>query len=213
VEACGPRRLVKRNDLLFDLIRGCDLTYIIDFGWKDWHRGQNPILFADFDKAFGQSQDPDPFEFVTEKFSVRFSSPVRTNTLLPDCFAFTVWYFEPRDHAWEAFRVPILRVDTTDFESEVPPGHVWGGAIVVDADWILDGLRGPGRLFERGETWIEIEVRGDFIVDCNGQTVDANAYGLSRARTGNGTPGGTFLSTFSVGQAESNDSYRRRKGV
>src|SRR5262249_7075954 len=26
VEACGPRRLVKRNDLLFDLIRGCDLT-------------------------------------------------------------------------------------------------------------------------------------------------------------------------------------------
>ena len=45
---------------------------------------------------------------------------------------------------------------------------------------------------------VEIEVRGDFIVDCNGQTVDANAVGLSPAPTGNGTPGGTFLSSFHV---------------
>src|SRR5262249_36441670 len=33
IEECGPRPLVKRNDLLFDLIRGCDLTRIIDIGW------------------------------------------------------------------------------------------------------------------------------------------------------------------------------------
>ena len=45
---------------------------------------------------------------------------------------------------------------------------------------------------------VEIEIRGDYIVDCNGQTVDANAVGLSPSPTGNGTPGGTFLSTFRV---------------
>ena len=49
-----------------------------------------------------------------------------------------------------------------------------------------------------GDTWVEIEVRGDFIVDCNGQPVDANAVGRRSAPTGNGTPGGTFLSTFRV---------------
>ena len=40
IEACGPRRLVKRNDVLFDLIRGCDLTRISAIGWADWHRAK-----------------------------------------------------------------------------------------------------------------------------------------------------------------------------
>lgn len=214
VEACGPRRLVKRNDLLFDLIRGCDLTYIAEIGWKEWHRQLDPVPFADFSLAFGQSPDPDPVEFVTDKFFVRFSRPVVADTLRPDCFTITIWYFEHRDGSWEGFRVPIVRVDTTNFDQNVPPGHVWGGTIVVDGSWVDDGLRGSARLFEVGETWIEVEVRGDFIVDCNGQTVDANAVGLSKSPSGNGTPGGTFLSTFHVTQAEpSVSSYRRRKGV
>ena len=37
-DACGPRRLVKRNDLLFDLINGCDVTTIKETGWARWHR-------------------------------------------------------------------------------------------------------------------------------------------------------------------------------
>ena len=53
-DACGPRRLVKRNDLLFDLINGCDLTRIVDTGWKDWHRHDQPAVpFEDFAEAFG----------------------------------------------------------------------------------------------------------------------------------------------------------------
>ena len=53
-------------------------------------------------------------------------------------------------------------------------------------------------IFNQTRRTVEIEIRGDFIVDCNGQTVDANAIGLSPAPTGNGTPGGTFFSTFRV---------------
>jgi len=49
---------------------------------------------------------------------------------------------------------------------------------------------------------VEIEVRGDFIIDCNGQAVDANAVGLSPGPTGNGTPGGTFVSRFKVDRAK-----------
>ena len=54
---------------------------------------------------------------------------------------------------------------------------------------------------------MKIEVLGNFIVDCNGQTVDANSFGLSPAPTGNATPGGTFLSTFRVEPAR--DAYAR----
>ena len=45
---------------------------------------------------------------------------------------------------------------------------------------------------------VEIEIRGDLILDCSGQPVDANSIGLQAAPTGNGTPGGTYFSTFKV---------------
>jgi hypothetical protein len=102
------------------------------------------------------------------------------------------------------FRVPIVDVDFTGFgpEAEDPPAHVRGAAIVVDGPWLDDAVRGRRTIFYGGETRVEIEVRGDLIVDCNGQTVDANSFGLFRAPTGNATAGGTFLSTFTVGPAQ-----------
>jgi hypothetical protein len=36
IKECAPRRIVKRNDLLFDLIRSCDLTRIDYLSWRDW---------------------------------------------------------------------------------------------------------------------------------------------------------------------------------
>ena len=78
-----------------------------------------------------------------------------------------------------------------------PAGHVRDATSLWSTGWVEDGLQ--GRQADRSigdETWVEIEVRGDFILDCNGQPVDANAVGLTPAPTGNGTPGGTFLSTL-----------------
>ena len=70
--------------------------------------------------------------------------------------------------------------------------------LVVDAGWVDDAIESRKTIFNEYAAAVEIEVRGDFIVDCNGQTIDANAIGLSPAPTGNGTPGGTFFSSFRV---------------
>jgi hypothetical protein len=198
LDACGPRRLVKRNDLLFDLIRGCDLTRISEVGWARWHRHLVPVRFEDFSKAFGKPRQ-NQAEYSTEDFWVKFSRPVRADTLHPDCFAMTVLTTEREGGWWQAARVPITRVEASDPAGK--QGLVLVARIVVDGAWVEDGLRGRHSLFQGEETRVEIEVRGDFIVDCNGQTVDANAIGLASDRTGNGTPGGNFLSTFRVGPA------------
>jgi hypothetical protein len=199
VDPCGPRQLIKRNDVLFDLIRGCDLTRLSAISWDEWHRNDKdePIDFDEFAKAFGNA-GTNPLEYETT-FRVTFSRPVRTDTLRADCFAMTVVSFEPADRGWQTARVPILRVITTDIPRRPgdPDDHVRSARLVVGTAWVEDGLNGWGGPFN-GETWIEIEVRGDFILDCNGQPIDANAVGRLAAPSGNGTPGGTFLSTFRV---------------
>jgi hypothetical protein len=197
--------------MLFDLIRGCDLTRIVDFGWKDWHRDETPIPFTAFSDALGRSGEKEK-EYVTNGFWVRFSRPVRKDSLLPDCFAMTVLDPEDKEGWWTPFRVPIIRVDTEGFsEPGDPPEYVRGGRIVVEGGWVEDGARGRHSIFKVPDDVfrVEIEIRGDFIVDCNGQTVDANPRGLTKIPTGNGVPGDRFLSTFKI---ESELKGRDRKG-
>lgn len=202
VEACGPRRLVKRNDLLFDLIRGCDLTRIIRFGWSDWHRHEDPVSFPDFSDAFGPEGERED-EYLTNLFWVEFSRPVRRETLRPDCFAMTIMAVEREGGWWQTFRVPVVRIDTTKVspQPDDPNDCVRSARLVVDGSWIEDGVRGRRSLFNSGETWVEIEFRGDLVVDCNDQTIDVNSHGLSTDTTGNGTPGGTLFSSFKVAAA------------
>jgi hypothetical protein len=202
VEACGPRRLVKRNDLLFDLIRGCDLTRISEIGWAPWHRRVTPVSFTDFSDALGPDGSRQD-HYLTRDFWVRFSGPVREETVRADCFTMTVLAAEREGGWWQAYRVPIVGVDTSAFPAEKsdPPHHVRGAHVVVDGAWLEDAVRGRRSLFIGAEARVEIEVRGDFIVDCNGQTVDANTIGLSAVRFGDGAPGGTLLSGFLVAPA------------
>jgi hypothetical protein len=208
LEACGPRRLVKRNDLLFDLIRGCDLTRISRISWPDWHRRKGAVSFEEFSEKFGPAGD-DQEEYVTD-FWVEFSRPVYAETLRSDCVAITVMSAE-REGGWrETLRVPIVRIDTTNFPPRPgdPANHVRGGTIVVEGAWLEDAVRGRKTCFLGAEAWVDIEVRGDFILDCNGQTVDANAVGLMPHPSGNGCCGGTFLSTFRVAPAR--ESHHRK---
>jgi hypothetical protein len=211
IDPCGPRRLVKRNDLLFDLIQGCDLTRISEIGWKDWHRREEPVPFDDFSQAFGEP-GKDEYEVITRDFWVRFSRPVRLDTVRPDCFVMRAMTFEREGGWWMALRVPIVRVETAADAGD-PPDHVSKATIVVDRHWLKDAVRSGRTLFVGNETRIEIEIRGDFIVDCNGQTVDANAVGLIPPPTGNGSPGGTFISTFRVAATHSYATSERGKGV
>ncbi len=216
VDACGPRRLVKRNDLLFDLIRGCDLTFIDDFGWKAWHREPNAIPFDAFAPAIGPDGGDGEEEYIARDFWVTFSRPVRKETLTADCFAFTVLSLASEGRWLAAQRVPITRVEhlpsvpaTTDL--------VRGAHLVFDGGWVEDAIWGRGNVFtpdpeKHLSISIEVEVRGDFILDCNGQPVDANAVGRSRRRTGNGTPGGTFVSAFQVAPRERPPHGKRGQG-
>src|SRR4030095_8623872 len=203
VEECGPRRLVKRNDLLFDLIRGCDLTRIIEIGWSEFHEYNPAITFQQFKDAMGPIGNQEP-EYVTNKFWVRFSRPVREDTVRPDCFAMTVLTTERGEGWWQVLRVPIVGVDTSAFPPEQgdPPNHVRGVTIVVDGPWADDAIAGTCNIFKGAETQIEVEVRGDRMVDCNHQQLDLNSIGRCCSPTGNNTPGGTFFSSFCVGPAE-----------
>jgi hypothetical protein len=201
-DACGPRRLVKRNDLLFDLINGCDVTRIIDTGWKKWHRSRTPVPFEDFSAAFGPKAY-DQAEYVTRDFWVRFSGPVRENTLRPDAFAMTVLGVDSEDGWWTPHRVPIVRIDTSaPREPGDPAGHVREARLVVDGAWLEDAIRGRANIFRVSEAEVEIKVRGDFIVDCNNQTLAANAHGLVAVPTGSDGPGDSYLSTFTVEKSQ-----------
>ena len=197
VEACGPRRLVKRNDTLFDLIRGCDLTRISAISWKDWHRNPKPIQWHDFEKSFGHEVPGGKIPRNLTKYWVEFSRPVRKDTVRADCFTMTIVLPEDAEGWGEPRRVPIVDVDTVDAPAPLK-GFITRATLMVDAGWVDDAIQSRKKYFNENPGSVEIEVRGDFIVDCNGQTVDANAVGLSPAPTGNGTPGGTFHSSFQV---------------
>jgi hypothetical protein len=190
VDACGPRRLIKRNDLLFDLIRGCDLTHITEIGWQEWHRRDEPVPLSEFKSAFGVSAKNGS---VSEKLWLRFSRPVRRDNLLPDCFVMNVLVREGESGWWQTYRVPIERLQTRSDDTFVMEARV-----VVDSHWLQDAVLGGYTRFRGPEIRVEIEIHGDFIVDCNGQAVDANAVGLRAVPSGNGTPGGTFRSSFQV---------------
>ena len=52
-DAVGPRRLARRNDTLFNLIRGCDLTRIGGIGWRPFYdEHQCSVPFATFAEMF-----------------------------------------------------------------------------------------------------------------------------------------------------------------
>jgi hypothetical protein len=133
----------------------------------------------------------------------------------------TVVTVERDDAWWETLRVPIVALDTDQVPVDAgtpaaPKDHVWGARLIVNGDWYRDVFDGYSKVFAY-ETRVEIEIRGDYIADCNGQTVDANARGRSATTFGNGTPGGTFVSTFSVEPqapaTRTDPNVRERKGV
>jgi hypothetical protein len=120
----------------------------------------------------------------------------------------TVLSREERELWWTPNRVPIVGVELWPSEPETP--HLArGAAIVVDGVWLYDAVRSSASVFHDHVTRVEFEVRGDFIVDCNGQTVDGEAIGHSPPPTGNRSPGGTFLSTFRVARSEHSDRRDR----
>lgn len=203
IEACGPRQLVKRNDLLFDLIPNCDLTHIAKIGWEDWHRRHDPLVpFEKFDEAFGSTPSGEN-DYISDVFSITFSDGVLVDSLRPDCVAMTVMY---REDSWRVpRRVPIRRIVAVDPVNGESGEFTTQAKIAVRSGWITKVLRDEEAGKFENNTRVEIEIRGDLIVDRHGRALDANPRGLNASPTGNGTPGGTFLSSFRVGEKAEKD--------
>jgi hypothetical protein len=202
-DGCGPRRLVKNNDLLYDLIRGCDLTRISKTSWQEWHRSSVEMPWETFFDMFFETPlktGEEPREVPT-KFVITFSDKIRRDTLRRDAVIMTAITVEKNSNWRVTKRVPIAKLDSApSAESKsADPDLTDQVRIVVYYDWIQDELlRGSGSDLAIEDFVIEIEVRGDLITDCHGQSVDANASGRHAVPSGNGTPGGTYVSSFPV---------------
>jgi len=193
---CGPRRLVKNNGLLYDLIRGCDLTRISWISWSDWHRRSEPVPWDDYAKMF---QKDGPTDFV-----VRFSGPVLKDTIRGDTIVMTVIFVE-QGTGWDnTRRVPLSRCDLTPYPADSIPDAdkdrlTNQARLTIRPRWWDDEIQpGEDSWMTQREFTVEIEIRGDLILDCHHQAIDGNAIGMRPVPSGNGTPGGTYLSRFRV---------------
>lgn len=189
-DACGPRRIVKGNDLLHDLVRGCDLTRIVEVSWQDWFNKDRVAwdTFADMfaDTANGRT-----------KFAVTFSRPVRRVTLDRHAIVMTAICRKSATGWYEERRIPIRELDSGP---ATPDGMTTQCHVVVSSHWLHDEIPPEADSWLAGRDFsFEIEIRGDQILDCHGLRVDAEAGSRSLPTpSGNGSPGGTFRSCFRV---------------
>lgn len=201
---CGPRRLVKNNDLLYDLIRGCDLTRIESISWDKWHRVEGEMPWSEFMELLEptgktDSNDVPLSEGVTD-FNIRFTGPVLAETVTPDCFKFR-FVVASEDTGWLTMRTaPISAVHKT--LENVDSRYTREVFLCVAPSW-LEEIKFRSTIFKYEGAIVQIDVYGDFILDCHGQAVDANARGFAlqngnKDLGGNGFPGGTFRSIFRV---------------
>lgn len=197
IDTCGPRRLVKRNDLLFDLLQGCDLTRIKRTGWAQWHRTDDPMDWDHFLRSWGADRQRGPQ--LTETWWVEFTRGIRVDTLRPDCFSVRFIDYD-EDHAWGTPKlVPILGIDT--WRPPGTPAHLATVAkLVIDAAWFGEAVDGRKVIFEDDRIQMIIEIDGSYMIDCNGQAPDLDNVGLLAAPTGNGTPGGVYRSHVLIGR-------------
>ena len=182
--ACAPRRLVIGNEMLYDLIRGRDLTRITSVSWKDWLAPGDKVKWADFAAKFTHNQ-------TQTGFTLTFSGPVQPHTLSADAFVIRVTINEATGGWGESLRIP-MRAPYYD-----PNTHTV--TLAISKRWVSDEITLETSRFRESDAIVEIEVRGDLILDMCGQAVDCNPRGGAWP-SGNGSPGGSHLSIFKVEQ-------------
>lgn len=200
VDASTPRRIVKTNDSLFDLIRGCGLTRIAEISWQKLVDDRSTSV-TDFLAWFTggrkpQTEPPTDFECG---FRIRFTDPVKTATMSPSAIAISVFERDKRSRWLAPSRAPITKVSPVDAKGDLATEFI----VMVDPEWVEDEMDDEASFLAFDDVLMEIEIRGDLIEDCSGQTVDANTHGTRIVPSGNGTPGGTHLTSFSIVKSSS----------
>jgi hypothetical protein len=205
---CSPRHIVKSNDLLYNLIRGCDLTRIECLSWGEWHRREAPVPWEEFLELLKGREENG---VLVTGLTVHFTGPVLAETVRPDCFTlqFLVGRGEMRTRS-----VEITRVLTSIHDGD-PAGTTRRATLCVRPEWYED-LTGHGSRIRKEGALVRIEVNGYFILDCHRQLIDAGAHGFAPHRKhdavepgGTGNPGGLLISTFKVARGHNSrpDSY------
>jgi hypothetical protein len=197
---CGPRRIIKSNDLLYNLIRGCDLTRIAYLSWGEWHRRESPIPWEEFlERLKGREENG---VFITG-LTVHFTGPVLADTVRPDCFTLQFAVGRGEMHTRS---VEITRVVTSTHDGD-PAGTTRRATLCVRPEWYVDFTSHASRIRKEGAQ-VRIEVNGYFILDCHRQPIDAGARGFALQDgheavepSGTGGPGGLLISVFKVARA------------
>ncbi|MEH2603480.1 hypothetical protein V1277_002857 [Bradyrhizobium sp. AZCC 1588] len=210
VEECPPRRIVKRNDMLFDLIRGCDLTRITQISWVDWAQGEGIVTWEKFRNSFKENDTAgldDPENECRTEFGIAFSGPVLVDTLRPDVVTITAFFRETSSGWGVPYRVPVSRLLWDPPTGNDPADTTRRAIVVVRRSWFRDeieNLRQRDSKFDvdydrkRRYPLVEVTIDGNRILACSRMQVDANANGPMITPTGNGSPGGTCTFTFRV---------------
>lgn len=197
-DSIGPRRLTRPNDVLFDLIRGCDLTRIKDVGWRRFLGTEGgKVAYEDFAAMFtggrAQTRTPPP---VDTRFWVLFSGPVQVASLSPHAITITLLHWDTDDAVRLMRRMPVTGIKVAPTQPGDPPGTTRAFVPTVHGNyWLEEIFSSTSAYDEREGTIVEIGVRGGLVVDANGQLV---AAGGGYLETRPGWPGSDFISAFTV---------------
>jgi hypothetical protein len=198
LDAVGPRRLTRPNDVLFDLIRGCDLTRIRDVGWRGFVEAPDEkVTFEDYSAMFvgGRSGTRTP-PAVDTRFWVLFSGPVQIASLSPHAITITLLHWDSDDAVRLMRRLPVTGIKVAPTAPGDPPGSTRAFVPLVHGNYWLEEIFSTSNAYdEREGTIVEISVRGGLVVDVNGQLV---AAGGGYLETRPGWPGSDFISIFTV---------------
>jgi hypothetical protein len=212
VEDCPPRRLVKRSDMLFDLIRGCDLTRIVDVSWARWAQ-LSFVSWEEFRANFEDTETAglDPENECLTGLDITFSRPVKTSTLRPDVVTITA-HFRETSSGWSVpYRVPVVRLQWAPPDAGDPPDTTRRATVIVRRNWFRDEIEDVRREDSKFDVdygrpnrypHVTVEIDGHRMRDCAEQPVDADSCGPEIVPTGNGTPGGICRFTFHVAPAQ-----------
>jgi hypothetical protein len=198
VDSVGPRRLTRPNDVLFDLIRGCDLTRIKDVGWRRFLGTEDgKVAYDDFSAMFvggrAGTRSPSP---VDTRFWVLFSGPVQVASLSPHVITITLLHWDIDDAVRLMRRMPVTGIKVAPTLAGDPPGTTRAFLPIVHGNyWLEEIFSSTSAYDEREGTIVEISVRGGLVVDANGQLV---AAGGGYLETRPGWPGSDFISAFTV---------------
>ena len=198
VDSVGPRRLTRPNDVLFDLIRGCDLTRIKDVGWRKFlATPDDKVAFEDYSAMFvgGRAGNPDAAAGRHPILGALLrAGPDRLAS--PHAIAITLLHWDSDDAVRLMRRMPVTGIKVAPTCRAIRPA---APAPSSRSSTAITGSRRfsapPAPMTNAKARSSRSACRGGLVVDANGQLV---AAGGGYLETRPGWPGSDFISAFTV---------------